>query len=123
MASHIPKGAMNGPRALLDLNPWIYLLAAGIAEMGFTTFMKLSDGFRRWTFNVCFSVCAVASFGLLNLATRSLSLGTAYAIWTGVGAFGTAAIGIVFFGDPATFWRLLFLTVLIISLVGLRLVS
>lgn len=114
---------MNGPRALLDLNPWIYLLAAGIAEMGFTTFMKLSDGFRRWTFNVCFSVCAVASFGLLNLATRSLSLGTAYAIWTGVGAFGTAAIGIVFFGDPATFWRLLFLTVLIISLVGLRLVS
>ncbi|HLK90681.1 MAG TPA: multidrug efflux SMR transporter [Polyangia bacterium] len=114
---------MNGLRALLQLNPWVYLLAAGVAEMGFTTFMKLSDGFRRWTFNVCFSICAVASFGLLNLATRRLSLGTAYAIWTGIGAFGTAAIGIAAFGDPATFWRLVFLTTLIASLIGLRFVS
>jgi quaternary ammonium compound-resistance protein SugE len=114
---------MNGPRSLLYASPWFYLLAAGIAEMGFTTFMKLSDGFRRWTFNVCFAVCAIASFGLLNLATRSLSLGTAYAIWTGLGAFGTAVIGIAFFGDPATSWRLVFLTTLIGSIIGLRLVS
>jgi quaternary ammonium compound-resistance protein SugE len=114
---------MNGPRSLLDLNPWFYLLAAGIAEVGFTTFMKLSDGFRRWTFNVCFAVCALASFGLLNLATRNLSLGTAYAIWTGIGAFGTVLVGILFFGDPATFWRLAFLMTLIVSLIGLRFVS
>ena len=114
---------MSAARWLLDLNPWLYLLVAGVAEVGFTTFMKLSDGFRRWTFNVCFSICAVASFGLLNLATRNLSLGTAYAIWTGLGAFGTAVIGIAFFGDPATFWRVLFLTILILSIIGLRFVS
>ena len=114
---------MNGPRALLDLNPWLYLVAAGVAEVGFTTFMKLSDGFRRWGFNACFAVCAIASFALLNLATRSLSLGTAYAIWTGIGAFGTVAMGILYFGDPATLWRLLFLTTLIVSIIGLRFVS
>jgi quaternary ammonium compound-resistance protein SugE len=108
---------------LLHFSPWIYLLVAGVAEMGFTTFMKLSNGFRNWTFNICFALCALASFGLLNLATRELSLGTAYAVWTGIGAFGTAAVGILFFGDPASFWRLCFLTSLIVSLIGLRFVS
>jgi quaternary ammonium compound-resistance protein SugE len=105
------------------VNPWIYLVVAGVAEMGFTTFMKLSGGFRIWTFNACFALCALASFALLNLATRDLSLGTAYAVWTGIGAFGTAVIGILFFGDPATFWRLIFLAGLIVSLIGLRFVS
>jgi quaternary ammonium compound-resistance protein SugE len=114
---------MNALRSLLNLSPWSYLLAAGLAEVGFTTFMKLSAGFRRWGFNVCFATCAIASFSLLNLATRNLSLGTAYAIWTGIGAFGTVAVGILFFGDPATAWRLVFLTTLIVSLIGLRLVS
>jgi quaternary ammonium compound-resistance protein SugE len=114
---------MNGARSLLHLSPWTYLFAAGLAEMGFTTFMKLSNGFRNWTFNVCFAICALASFGLLNLATRELSLGTAYAVWTGIGAFGTAAVGIVLFGDPPTVWRLTFLSTLILSLIGLKLVS
>ena len=108
---------------LFKLNPWIYLLAAGVCEMGFTTFMKLSDGFRRWGFNVCFAICALLSFGLLNLSTRNLSLGTAYAVWTGIGAFGTAAVGILFFRDPVTLWRLTFLTTLIGSIIGLKLVS
>ena len=62
-------------------------------------------------------------FNTFNLSTRELSLGTAYAVWTGIGAFGTAAVGILFFGDPATFWRLVFLTTLIGSLVGLKYVS
>jgi quaternary ammonium compound-resistance protein SugE len=115
--------AMSAVRWLLDLNPWLYLLVAGVAEVGFTTFMKLSDGFRHWGFNVCFAVSALASFGLLNLATRNLSLGTAYAIWTGIGAFGTVLVGILYFGDPATLWRLLFLTTLIVSIIGLRFVS
>ena len=114
---------MDAARSLLDLNPWLYLLAAGVAEVGFTTFMKLSDGFRRWQFNLWFAVCALASFGLLNLATRNLSLGTAYAIWTGIGALGTVLVGILYFGDPATPWRLLFLTTLIVSIIGLRFVS
>jgi quaternary ammonium compound-resistance protein SugE len=114
---------MSVTRSLLNLNPWLYLLAAGIAEMGFTTFMKLSNGFQHWTFNICFAICALTSFGLLNLATRSLSLGTAYAVWTGLGAFGTATVGILLFADPATFWRLVFLTTLILSIIGLKFVS
>jgi quaternary ammonium compound-resistance protein SugE len=63
------------------------------------------------------------SFVLLNLATRTLSLGTAYAVWTGMGAFGTALMGIVFFGDPTNPLRLLFLTTLIGSIIGLKFVS
>jgi quaternary ammonium compound-resistance protein SugE len=98
-------------------------VTAGFFEMGFTGFMKLSDGFKHWGYNVCFAVCALASFGLLNLATRQLSLGTASAVWTGLGAFGTAAIGILYFGDPATFARLAFLTMLIGAIIGLKLVS
>jgi quaternary ammonium compound-resistance protein SugE len=110
-------------RSLAHLNPWIYLVAAGCFEMGFTSFMKLSHGFQRWGYDVAFAICALASFGLLNLSTRDLSLGTAYAVWTGIGAFGTALVGILVFKDPATFWRLVFLTTLIGSLVGLKLVS
>jgi quaternary ammonium compound-resistance protein SugE len=115
--------AMTFTKSLLHLNPWIYLLTAGLFEVGFTGFMKLSDGFKHWGYNVCFAVCALASFGLLNLSTRQLSLGTAYAVWTGLGAFGTAAIGILFFRDPASFARLAFLTMLIGSIIGLKLVS
>lgn len=110
-------------RSLWHLNPWVYLLAAGFAEMGFTSFMKLSNGFQRWTFNILFAICAVLSFGLLNLSTRTLSLGTAYAVWTGMGAFGTALVGIIFFGDPVGFGRLFFLTTLIASIIGLKFVS
>jgi quaternary ammonium compound-resistance protein SugE len=109
--------------SLAHLNPWIYLVAAGVFEMGFTTFMKLSNGFQNWGYNVCFAICALLSFGLLNLATRDLSLGTAYAVWTGIGASGTAAVGMLFFKDPTTFWRVTFLTTLIASLVGLKFVS
>ena len=114
---------MSPAKSLLHLNPWVYLVVAGFCEMGFTGFMKLSNGFKHWGYNVCFALCALASFGLLNLSTRQLSLGTAYAVWTGLGAFGTAAIGMLFFGDPTTFWRVAFLTMLIGAIVGLKAVS
>jgi quaternary ammonium compound-resistance protein SugE len=114
---------MTPTRSLLHLSPWLYLVAAGVCEMGFTSFMKLSNGFQRWGYNVGFASCALLSFGLLNLSTRSLSLGSAYAVWTGIGAFGTAAVGIVFFDDPTTLWRVVFLTTLIGSIIGLKLVS
>jgi quaternary ammonium compound-resistance protein SugE len=114
---------MNIAKYLPHVSPWFYLVLAGVFEMGFTSFMKLSNGFVNWGYNVCFAVCALASFGLLNLSTRELSLGTAYAVWTGIGAFGTAAIGIVFFKDPTNLWRLVFLSTLIGSIIGLKLVS
>lgn len=102
---------------------WLYLIAAGVFEVGFTTCLKLSDNFSDWRWSVAFGVCAVISFSLLSEATKVIPLGTAYAVWTGIGAFGTALIGIVFFKDPLTFWRVFFLFLLIASVVGLKFVS
>ena len=102
---------------------WLYLIAAGVFEVGFTTCLKLSDNFADWRWSSAFLVCAVISFALLSKATSVIPLGTAYAVWTGIGAFGTALIGIVFFKDPLTFWRVFFLLLLIASVIGLKAVS
>ncbi|MDB5038018.1 MAG: QacE family quaternary ammonium compound efflux transporter [Bacteriovoracaceae bacterium] len=110
-------------KTILDLNPWIFLVTAGIFEIGFTSFMKLSQGFEKWTFNIFFAVCAILSFAFLNLSTRGISLGTAYAVWTGIGAFGTAIIGVILFQDPTSLWRTVFLTTLIGSIIGLKFFS
>lgn len=99
------------------------LILAGCFEIGFTTFMKLSAGFTKWPYVVAFAVCAILSFGLLNKATTTIPLGTAYAVWTGLGAFGTAMVGILFFKDSTDTWRLIFLTTLIASIIGLKFVS
>lgn len=101
---------------------WLLLIAAGFFEIGFTTCMKLSDGFRRPLWSVLFAVSALTSFALLAFAVRTIPVGTAYAVWTGIGAAGTASIGIVFFGDPAGRARISLLAVVVISIVGLRLV-
>jgi quaternary ammonium compound-resistance protein SugE len=103
---------------------WLYLFfLAGLFEIGFTTFLKLSDGFNRLWPTIFFLLFALASFWLLNKALQGVPLGTAYAVWTGIGAFGTAIVGILMFGDPVTFWRLLFLALLIGSIIGLKVVS
>jgi quaternary ammonium compound-resistance protein SugE len=102
---------------------WLLLIAAGLCEVGFTTFMKLSDGFTRFWPTAGFAVFCGASFWLLNLAARGIPLGTAYAVWTGIGAAGTAVVGMVFFRDPVTAGRLVFLALLIGSVIGLKLVS
>lgn len=99
------------------------MLLASIFEIGFTTFMKLSNGFTKWTYIIFFAICGMFSLGLLTLATRTIPLGTAYAVWTGIGAFGTAIVGMIFFKDPTTFWRVFFLTILISSIIGLKIVS
>lgn len=102
---------------------WVYLLLAGLFECGFTTCLKLSDGLTHRGWAAAFLLLSIVSFGLLTLAARTIPLGTAYAVWTGIGAAGTAAIGIIWFKDPATTWRLVFLCTLIGSVVGLKLVS
>ena len=105
--------------------PWIYLLVAGTFEVGFTTCLKLSCGLTKLWPTVGFLVLSTVSFGLLTLATRNdrIALGTAYAVWTGIGAFGTALVGIAFFKDSMSPWRMVFLATLIGSIVGLKLVS
>ena len=102
---------------------WIYLSLAGLFEVGFTTTLKMSDGFSKLWPSLLFGVFAALSFWLLMLATKNIPLGTAYAVWTGIGAFGTAVIGILFFGDPVNLARVFFLTTLIISIIGLKFFS
>ncbi len=101
---------------------WIYLLIAGLFEVGFTTSLKLSENFTRVWPTISFLVLAVMSFFSLSLSLKSIPIGTAYAIWTGIGAFGTALVGILYFGESTDFWRLFFLFCLISSIVGLKLV-
>jgi len=102
---------------------WVYLLLAGCFECAFTTCLKLSDGLSKIGWSVAFVLLSIVSFALLTIAAQKIPLGTAYAVWTGIGAFGTAAIGIIWFQDPATFWRILFLTTLVGSIIGLKMVS
>jgi quaternary ammonium compound-resistance protein SugE len=105
------------------VHPWLALILAGIFELGFTTFMKLSEGFSRWPFVVGFLISAACSFSLLATAMKVIPLGTAYAVWTGIGAAGTAVVGIVFFKDSASFGRIFFLSLLVVSVIGLKWVS
>ncbi len=108
---------------LVMLSGWTALFVAGCFEVGFTSFLKLSDGFSRPVYVVLFVITAALSFAALSMAVRTIPLGTAYAVWTGIGAFGTAIVGMVFFKDPASLSRIFFLSTLILSIIGLKLVS
>ena len=105
------------------MNPWFALLVAGFCEIGFTTCLKLAEGFRRPWPTAGFLVFSLASFLLLSKSLEKIPLGTAYAVWTGIGAFGTALVGMFFFRDPVTTVRLVLLAVLIGAILGLRLES
>jgi quaternary ammonium compound-resistance protein SugE len=102
---------------------WIYLILAGLFEVGFAATLKLTQGFTKPLPTALFLACAVASFVLLARAARDLPMGTAYLVWTGIGAAGTALIGILLYHEPATALRLLFITTLIGSIIGLKLAT
>lgn len=105
------------------MNSWIFLIIAGLFEIGFTTCMKLSNSFTVLLYTVGFIICAIISFYMLNRSLATIPLGTAYAVWTGIGAFGTAIIGMIFFKDPTSMLRCLFLLLLISSILGLKIIS
>lgn len=102
---------------------WIYLLIAGAMEVGWAAGMKYSHGFTRLWPSLATAVLMAFSVLLLALAIRHLPLGTAYAVWTGIGAVGTAAAGMVFFGDPVSGLRLLCLSLIVCGIVGLKLIG
>ncbi|MGE5942924.1 MAG: DMT family transporter, partial [Flavobacteriales bacterium] len=104
----------------------IILIIAGLFEVAFAFCLgktKETSGNEMYLWYVGFVVALVISMGLLMKATQTLPLGTAYAVWTGIGAVGTVLIGILVFKEPASFLRLFFITTLIISIVGLKMVS
>lgn len=102
---------------------WLILCIAGIFEIGFTTCLKLSNNFSNLKWSLGFIACISLSFFLLNRAIQTIPIGTAYAVWTGIGAVGTVLIGVFFYKEPADFWRLFFVTLLIGSIIGLKVVS
>ena len=105
---------------------WILLIVAGLFEVAFAFCLgkaKFSSGATSNLWLLGFIVSLTISMTLLYKVTQTLPIGTAYAVWTGIGAVGTVLLGIIVFKEPAHFWRLFFLSTLIISLVGLKFVS
>ena len=103
--------------------PWVWLIVGGLFEVGFTTSLRFVDGFRNagWTF--AFLVSVALSMALLELAARSIPMGTAYAVWAGIGAVGTVAVGILWFHEPATLVRVLLILTIVAAIAGLRLTA
>jgi len=99
---------------------WALLVLAGLFEIGFASTLKLTDGFTKLWPTLIFTVCIVLSFLLLNKALKDIPIGTAYAVWTGIGAAGTAIIGILVYKEPATALRLFFIATLVGSIIGLK---
>lgn len=105
------------------MSGWFYLIIAGFLEIGFASTLKLTQGFTKVVPTSIFIFFAIFSFYFLNKAAQTIPVGTAYAVWTGIGAFGTIIVGIVFYNESSSFLRLLFLMTLIVSIVGLKVVS
>ncbi|MBU1274825.1 MAG: quaternary ammonium compound efflux SMR transporter SugE [Proteobacteria bacterium] len=101
--------------------PWLILSVAGIFEVVWALAMKASDGFTRMGFAALSLAAMAVSVGLLAWALRSLPVGTGYAVWTGIGAAGTAVMGILIFGEPANLPRLFFLALILAGILGLKL--
>lgn len=105
---------------------WILLIIAGLFEVAFASCLgkaKETSGQAMWMWYLGFLVCLTISMVLLVKVTKDIPIGTAYAVWTGIGAVGSVLIGIFIFKEPATFWRIFFLMTLIASIVGLKYVS
>lgn len=103
--------------------PWVLLLLAGVFEIGWAVGLKYTHGFTKLWPSVATITAMVLSMGLLGVAVRHLPLGTAYAIWTGIGTIGTAIFGIVVLKEPATAMRLACLVMIVAGIVGLKLLS
>jgi quaternary ammonium compound-resistance protein SugE len=102
---------------------WIILILAGLFEIGWAIGLKYTEGFTRLWPTVGTVLAMLVSLGLLGFAMKSLPVGTAYAVWVGVGAVGTAILGIVLFGEPANAGRLLSLALILAGIIGLKLAT
>jgi quaternary ammonium compound-resistance protein SugE len=102
---------------------WILLVIAGILEIGWAWGLKAADGFTRPGPTIFTVICLIASMGAFGIALRGLPLGTAYAVWTGIGAAGTAVLGMALYGEAASAARLGCILLIILGIAGLKLVS
>ncbi len=102
---------------------WFWLIVGGVFEVGFTTTLRFVDGFRNVPWTIAFLVSVAISMALLELASRSIPMGTAYAVWGGIGAVGTVVVGLLWFGESASLVRILLIFVIVAAIAGLKLVS
>lgn len=102
---------------------WILLFTAGVLEIGWAIGLKYTEGFTRMVPSLATIAAMVVSLALLGLAVRTLPVGTAYAVWTGIGTVGTVLLGIVLLGEPADALRLAFIGLIVAGVVGLKLVT
>ncbi|GAC1586975.1 MAG: quaternary ammonium compound efflux SMR transporter SugE [Sphingomicrobium sp.] len=100
---------------------WVLLIVGGLFEVGFTTSLRFVDGFRNVPWTLAFLASVTMSMGLLERAAREIPMGTAYAVWGGIGAVGTGAVGMALFDEPATSARLLLIAAIVASIAALRL--
>ena len=101
--------------------PWVWLIVGGLFEVGFTTSLRFVDGFRNLPWTLAFLVSVGISMALLEVASRSIPMGTAYAVWGGIGAVGTVIVGLAFFGEPSSLIRVLLILVIVAAIAGLKL--
>jgi len=102
---------------------WIYLFIAGLFEIGWAIGLKYTDGFTKLWPSVLSIATMILSFYFLSTAVKSIPIGTAYAIWTGIGAVGTAILGIILFGESKELIRIFFILLIVIGIVGLKIFS
>ena len=102
---------------------WFWLILGGFFEVGFTTSLRFVDGFRNLGWTLTFLVSVAISMALLEIASRTIPMGTAYAVWGGIGAIGTVAVGMLFFDEPTTTIRVLLILVIVAAIAGLRLAA
>ena len=100
---------------------WLLLILGGLFEVGFTTALRFVDNFRNLPWTLAFLASVTASMGLLQIAARTIPMGTAYAVWGGIGAVGTVIVGMAFFDEPATLIRLLLILAIVAAIAGLKL--
>jgi len=103
--------------------PWLWLIIGGCFEVGFTTSLRFVDGFRNIPWTLAFLVSVAVSMGLLEVASRSIPMGTAYAVWGGIGAVGTVLVGILWFQEPAGAIRMLLILAIVVAIAALRLTA
>ncbi len=103
--------------------PWLWLIVGGLFEVGFTTSLRFVDGFRNLPWTMAFLASVSVSMGLLEVASRSIPMGTAYAVWGGIGAVGTVIVGILWFQEPSTTVRVLLILAIVAAIAALRLTA
>jgi quaternary ammonium compound-resistance protein SugE len=115
---------LRSGNAIIEVSmAWIYLLTAGLLEVGWAIGLKYTEGFTRLWPSITTIAAMVLSLGFLALALKTLPVGTAYAVWTGIGAVGTVILGIYLFGEPATAARLTCIALILAGILGLKLVT